>query len=294
MLLECHNCGAPLDVEQGAAKARCHYCGTRATVARLKTMSMETPKGWAPPSEWKPPPESSMAEETLLYRPARAAASVARWIGFSTLFTLGLGGFIAWRVTSAVENATGASSLSMLTQPGQLEKVVGQAVSAVNQAAGAATKAAREAEENAGLGDVVPVVCAGNRHATITGKTLSLASGSPVIASGNCKLRLVACTVSGATGIVVRNNAEVVVEGGSVAGTGPAAVISDNGSIEVTSNARLSGEATLTVSGNGTVTVRDSAVSGRHVAIVASNNATVVTEQTTVEGQVVDKGRKRR
>ena len=287
MLLECHNCGAPLDVPDGASSARCNYCGNSEKVARFRTVAIKTPEGFTPPPTWTPTTGSSLPVEPLPYRPMAAARMVARWLRISAIASVALGGFIAWRVLSSVQDAATNSALSMLTQPDQVQKVVETAMSIANAVKGPAVQAAAAAARAALAGDTVPVICKGNDNVTITGKNLALPGAVPVIASNNCTIHLVACTVSGATALVAKNNATVVVEGGSLSGTGPAVLLSENATLEVSAGARLSGESTVTAANNARATVRDSSISGSHVAIHSSNNASVDATGSTVQGQVV-------
>jgi hypothetical protein len=57
VLIECKNCGAPLDVKQGDTFARCCYCGKAQRVRTSKTMVQQTPAQWQPPPQWTPPPQ---------------------------------------------------------------------------------------------------------------------------------------------------------------------------------------------------------------------------------------------
>jgi hypothetical protein len=275
MLLECESCGAPLDVAERASIVRCHYCGRSASVAKFRTVSPETPAGFVPPEQWIPPSNSGIPSTPLAYRPRPARRGLGAGL-FMSLSLLALGGFVAWRVTSAVEAAT--------PQANQVKDLVGQALSVV----GTAVDLAAKVRTNGSLsGDVVPVLCRGNDNATISGKTLSIAAGVPVVASGNCTLHLVQCTVDGATGIAASGNATIVIDGGSVAGKGPAVVLSDNATLDVSGNARLSGEVTINASGNAHAMVRNSSVSGNHVAVHTSGAAVVDTTSASVQGQVL-------
>ena len=288
MLLECHNCGAPLDVASKADVVKCNYCGASEKTERYKTVAFETPKDFTPPREWTPKAESALPQEILIFRPAvKAARAVVRALLFSGFMTVAIGGFVAWRVTSSVEQATGASLGSL----GQT--AVNGALAIAGKAASEATQAALQAAANGSAGSSVPLLCSGNQTLTLTQKTLALPSGVPIVASGNCTLRLMGCSVNGSTAIIVKNNAEVTVEGGSLTGTGPAVVISENGKFTATGGALLTGESTVSASGNAEATLRGSSVQGRHVAIAATGNANVNADGAAVEGLVAGKKKKR-
>src|SRR5690242_5367083 len=116
MLVECHNCGAPLDVTQNASVVKCNYCGTSAKTTKQKTVALETPKDWKPPTEWKPPDGSTLGE-VLVYKPVvKAARAVITSIAVSGVAMAAIGGFIAYQVSSTVDSTTKAA-LAGLNQP---------------------------------------------------------------------------------------------------------------------------------------------------------------------------------
>ncbi len=55
MIIECKNCGAPLDTQATATLARCAYCGTTQRVKTATTQFQQTPRGWQAPAQWTPP-----------------------------------------------------------------------------------------------------------------------------------------------------------------------------------------------------------------------------------------------
>lgn len=276
MLLECENCGAPLDVAESSAVVRCHYCGRSETVERFRKVAPETPPGFVPPAQWTPPETAAAPSKPLRYRPRRGRGGSV----FSSLFIVAcLVGFAAWRATNAVQ------SVGVATDAEKLQSMFTQALTAASAAVNVA-----KARQSLGLsltGDTVPVVCKGTDSVTITGKRLSMPSGVPVVATGNCVLRLVDCAIDGATGITASNNANVIIQGGSVAGKGPAVVLMENATLDVENGARLSGEMTITAAANARARVRGSSVVGGRVAVQASGNASVDTSGSEVKGRVV-------
>ena len=57
MLVECKNCGAPLDVNGVERFVRCSYCDKVNRVRTMRTMEVQTPPQWRPPQTWQPPPQ---------------------------------------------------------------------------------------------------------------------------------------------------------------------------------------------------------------------------------------------
>lgn len=64
MLVECKQCGAPLDVSATASIVQCSYCGAQNRVRSMRTLAEQAPAGWVPPAQWTPP----QARAPLPYR----------------------------------------------------------------------------------------------------------------------------------------------------------------------------------------------------------------------------------
>lgn len=69
MLVECKQCGAPLDVAANTSIVKCSYCGSSSRVRSMRTLAMEAPAGWSPPKTWTPPQQmTSQPGAPLPYR----------------------------------------------------------------------------------------------------------------------------------------------------------------------------------------------------------------------------------
>lgn len=89
MLVECKNCGAPLDVVPGVASAMCRYCGTQSMIAQSRTIAPHTPPGWQPPRVWMPPPQFPAPHVQLSYKRASGCG-----LAFALLMTFGIIAFV--------------------------------------------------------------------------------------------------------------------------------------------------------------------------------------------------------
>ena len=70
MVVVCSNCGAPLDVHEGAAVTKCAYCGRTDGRKNLRTLHEQTPKEFVPPPRWRPPANVPAAStEEYAYKP---------------------------------------------------------------------------------------------------------------------------------------------------------------------------------------------------------------------------------
>jgi hypothetical protein len=228
----------------------------------------QTPPDFVPPKKWTPPASAPASSRPLRYRPRRGPSGFGAG---TALALMGLGGYVTWRVTSASATAP---------QEAQITNVVGQALSAVNGAIDLA-----KGTQGAAPGDKLPVVCNGNDNVQIMGKTLA-SVGVPVIAQGDCTLRLIGCAVSGSIAINAGGNAKVFVEGGSLAGKMSAVVLFGNSQLDVSGGTVLTGVVTVTAAGNSTARISGSTITGSSYAVEASGSAKVDTTGSEVHGKV--------
>jgi hypothetical protein len=248
-------------------------------------MAFETPKDWVPPPQWTPPPEKNLGAESLVYHAARR--TVRTIVSLVTLVLLVTAGVVAF----AVFRAVGQAAAPLASMKGEeIQKAMGEAMNAIEMAKNAAS-AAEQAARGAAA-PRLPLTCSGNDSVTLTGHSLMLESGTPLVVRGNCTLRLVACIVSGDTGVDAGDNGRVVIEGGSVTSKGPAVLLSGNASLDASASA-LSGEPAVSASGNAQARIRGSTVDGRSVALKTSGNARVDATGSTVRGKVAGARAKR-
>src|SRR5262245_43409132 len=105
MLLECKNCGAPLEVKPSKPRARCRYCKATNRTEELRTLAPRTPPDWRPPRVWVPPAHMPAESVPLQYESAQTVI----WImfGVSTLGMVALiGGVVASSYYGAGTNMT--------------------------------------------------------------------------------------------------------------------------------------------------------------------------------------------
>lgn len=107
MLVECSNCGAPLDVKEGQAYTTCAYCRHKSLTRHLLTVAAHTPAGWQPPGEWRPPQYASAnSGATLRYhsQPSRSGIGVL----FTFLFVAGTAGAVFLTFRTSTTNSLGS------------------------------------------------------------------------------------------------------------------------------------------------------------------------------------------
>lgn len=92
MLLECNNCGAPLDVDGQPDVVKCGYCGASASLAHLRTLAARTPPDWQRPKSWTPPKHvPADSSHTYRYRGGRKGFVPLAVAGAALLAFAGLG-----------------------------------------------------------------------------------------------------------------------------------------------------------------------------------------------------------
>jgi hypothetical protein len=145
MLIECNNCGAPLDVKGKEHIVKCAYCGTQTQLAAAKTVATATPAGWTPPAQWRPP-EGARADHSQVFTYHRPF-NVIRGVIFSTMLIALIGSFSGFMVmrqaTNAVQTtAAAAIASSLFGNNNGAQSAMDQARRAIEQAAKGAANAA--------------------------------------------------------------------------------------------------------------------------------------------------------
>jgi hypothetical protein len=98
VIVECGNCGAPLDIEEARSVVTCAYCAKKNQVAALKKLAPVTPSDFKAPEVWRPPPTAPAdSTEALAYHPPSKPSWVLRIVAL--LVVVGIGCGIAWKVT---------------------------------------------------------------------------------------------------------------------------------------------------------------------------------------------------
>ena len=271
MLIECDHCGAPLDVKEGARTSKCRYCGKTSQIKGLRTVALETPKDWQPPKTWTPPDHMPAPHAPLAYHAPAAARKVVALTGSLTGFiTLAVAGWVAYQATRAPLDAL-KNSTALNTQ-------INDAVAQVTKQIGGVAVVA---------GNVAPpVVCSKNEKYTVSQKVIALPTGTPVIASGNCEVTLISCTITGLTAIAASDNARISIEGGTVNGTAAAVKASGNAVVTLSAGALAVGEPALTATNNAKIELQGAAAQGRTIAATASHNSTIDATRGVLTGKV--------
>jgi LSD1 subclass zinc finger protein len=260
MLLECRNCGAPLDVKSGARFVKCNYCDFTSQLDQLRTIQQQTPPAWKAPAVWTPPAHLPAPSIQLkFHRP-----NFAPFIALATFIPLLGAGIAAFAITRSVPKAT---FTPFTTSP------------------------AAAAEERAAEWDGKSTLeCPMNGKIRVEGKSAKV-DGVAIRLGLNCEATLVGSTISGRTAVELGSNAKLFVEGGSLEGDDVAVELGTNGKIELRKQAKVKSPRTAFQMGvNARVTMEDGEVDARdafrfginpHVRLVRSK---VVAKDSAMTG----------
>lgn len=222
MIVECSNCGAPLDVANRATTAKCAYCGRQNQVRSLRTLSMERPAGWKPPPVWTPPVTAGLPTTPLQYQQTRGGGAAAAGA---------VGVLITIAVTTAVLAGGAGKSLREAVfgaWDGKSTFVCGgnDSVTIEGVTAQLPGRTAIQATANCELRIVRCNITAaegvraeGNRSVVIENSRIQT-SGVGIWADGNKRVELLGSTViAGGVGIHAEGISRIIVSGGHVEGS---------------------------------------------------------------------------
>ena len=236
MLVECSNCGAPLDVRSRAVFTKCSYCGVSSRVRSLQTLAMESPSHWQPPREWSPPPHvKTPSGAPLPYKP-RSGSGLGCVI---TMITLG---------TALIPLVFTLKSLGLIS-PASVPAALG------------------------GWDGESPFECGANDTVELKGHTVVFDGRTAFTAGGNCDLRIVECDVTAYTGVEAGGNRGVTIEDSVFRTVGPAIVANGNRRVEIVNSRLISSEGVgIEAGGNVRVIISGGHVEGTPVAVQTRAN----------------------
>lgn len=91
MLIECKNCGAPLDIKEGKRTVKCAYCRSTNAVQQTRMLAQVTPPRWSAPKVWMPPPNVAAPKTQLKYHGGGFGCGLTVFILLVTLVPTGIG-----------------------------------------------------------------------------------------------------------------------------------------------------------------------------------------------------------
>lgn len=134
MLIECNNCGAPLDVKTKERIVKCAYCGVQTQLAEARTVAAATPEGWKPPQQWQAPIGSRSGQQVFTYhKPLALVRGIITSIVLMVVITSFAGYMVSRQVSQAQESATAAIG-SAFFGAGSAQDAMQQAKKAIEQA----------------------------------------------------------------------------------------------------------------------------------------------------------------
>jgi hypothetical protein len=179
MLLQCTNCGAPLDGRAAKTSIKCNYCGAVQQTESLAVQHQEVPTGWKPPPVWIAPAHFAAAGQNLNYRKTMAGIQAVVMIAvFAPIVLGGIGTAVATRASfpSFTRSGSGSTAWTNNTWDGK---------STYRCDGGASPTLSGRVSQNLATG----IEASGGCHLTMNGGTIN-ASDIGLRADGNSHLEL--------------------------------------------------------------------------------------------------------
>lgn len=242
MIIQCQNCGAPLDVRDSVPFVDCTYCGRSNKVASTRTLNAITPPNWQPPAQW------TEADRE------RAATVAMAGVGVAAA-TTGLTGCIVVGIAVAIVGTLGAAVAGFLLWGASREAPSASSVAPV-----------------AAWNGATPFRCSGGDEVVLTGVTANLPNDVAITVSGNCELTLVDSSITARVGLEGDSNGVIRLRNSVLRGSEAGARLSMNQDLELEGGEISSAGVGIEASGNSEVTLLRGRVEG-HPAVRTSLNA---------------------
>jgi len=111
MLIDCKNCGAPLDVPERGWFTTCGYCRTTQRVAKPPQGIYNTPPDWRAPQTWTPPPRvPANTAQPLQFNPYAAKKKTRSLVGLVIFLVAGAPLVVIFGVVIVAVAAVGTSN----------------------------------------------------------------------------------------------------------------------------------------------------------------------------------------
>ena len=258
MLIECQNCGAPLDVKVRDKIVSCRYCKRQNRVNQTRTIAQQTPQGWQPPQRWVPPQHFPAPSVEIQFD----SSGVAR--GARTGCIAGLAGIIVLIGASVamfvmMADGSGASSGGL----SGLSKLTGVA----------------------GWDGKSTLRCGTNESLTIENKIANVPDGPVVEAGTNCKLTIINSTLNGQTGVAGDMNLTVTMKRSTIQATQTGISTRMNSKIFLRDKSTVSGKE-FGIKGDVAtrVEIRESYITSTEVAINGGPTLNVTGRNCIIKG----------
>ncbi|MFW5920756.1 MAG: hypothetical protein ACOCUS_02860 [Polyangiales bacterium] len=253
MLVECNNCGAPLDVADNARVTKCAYCGRSNQVRSLRTVAQQRPEGWQPPPQWTPPQHFPQQSVPLQYH--AGASGYGRRYMVTGMVAFGVIG-VAASIIIPLLAATGSSTSST-----------------------AAGVASGEADATA------PITCGDGERITRTNETLRFDGPRAVVARGDCEVRLLNCEIEAPDGFEADDDARIEMINGRLDADGLAVRASGDAFVQLT-NVSAKGNPGVWTTDDARVKLLNGQLDAEPPAIDATGRSEVTVQNTRVFGSL--------
>lgn len=245
MLVECKNCGAPLDVEGNATFVECQFCQQTNKVASTRTLMAATPANWQAPTQWTEADREAARKVLLATAGATAATGGSGCIIAAVIMvaTLVVGGVITAIVLRKVEQAVGSvpgTPFGMTAPPS--------------------------------WDGTVPFSCGGNDQVTIDGVTANLPNDVAITVTANCALTITNSTINARVGVDADGNRAVRLHSSVVSATATGIFLNGNKQLVLDQSDVIAGGVGVQASGNAQIQLNGGKIEGSP-SVATSGNA---------------------
>jgi hypothetical protein len=242
VIVQCENCGAPLDIKGSEMSVTCSYCGRANQVRKMKTLHAINPAGWAPPPMWSPPPQISPQPLRYTIPPARTG-----------------GGFAGCLVALMILGITAVAAGIPLYQAGLLNWL-----------------------PFFGWDGKEPFRCGGNDSVRIHDVHANLPNATAITIEANCEAEIENSEIVAWEGIRADGNRRVVIRNSTIRATGVGIRSSGNKEIELDNSTVIAGGIGIDADAISHITVAGGRVVGTPLAVQTSSLASFENRGATI------------
>jgi hypothetical protein len=262
VLIECENCGAPLDVKLETRISRCNYCGKSNRVASMRTVAEHTPRGWQPPPVWTPPAHFPAQSVPIQYHRRASPALIVAPI-FVLLVTAGAGAAL-WMTSSQ-------STVNFQSSPGGV-----QVAPMVPTAAPLGKVQAWDGRST--------LSCGMSETLEIDGKQAKV-DGTVISASIGCTVRIKNSTLEGDTVVAAAINAKVEVENSTLRAERVAIDAAQAAQITIDEGSRvISEDVGVQMAQTARLTLKNSTIEAKGIAVDMAMACRLNADGATIRG----------
>ena len=254
MIAECKNCGGPLAVVAQVRLIECAYCHKTNRVRSMRTLAMQQPPDWRPPSQWTPPADAKAESTPLEYRAteektSRPKSPLAVGLILMVLMIIPSAAIVGYKFWNQADDHAQARVSNVAPADFKVEEAPAPIWSGSE-----------------------PFQCGDRDVHVLDGVDVTLAHRTAIEISGHCQVTLRNSHIAAWEGISVQDHGRLLIEGSTIEAS----------------------EAVIAATGHAQIEVVDSTLTSAGVAVTASSHSHIVLAGGDVTGSPRAIGRRAR